>query len=527
MKRRHLLGLATAASAALAAPRILAAQNTRVMRFIPSSELNSIDPVWIPSGNVRTHGYMVFDTLYGIDASYRAVPQMVEGAVIEDDGRRWRLTLRSGLMFHDGTRVLARDCTASINRWSKRDPFGQALMAATDAISAPDDTTIEFRLKRPFALLPDALASTPYFMPAMMPERLARTDPFTQITEMVGSGPYRYKADERVSGARVVYERFEGYKPREGGVPEWTAGPKVAYFDRVEWTVIPDAATAASALISGEADRLEYANLDLLGLLRTARNVRVEIADPTGMPTDIRMNQAIPPFDNAGIRRALLGAVRQEDYVTAMAGTDSAMWKTGLGIFTIGSPMASDAGMDVLMGPRDIARVRDQIKAAGYGGEKVVLLVPADVPTAKAASDVCAEMLKSVGMNVDYQAMDWGTVAQRRMKKDPADHGGWNIWIMPGQGLSQFNPVVNGLLRTGPQAYFGWPTGPRLEALRDAWLAAPNLVTQQAICRDMQVQAFIDVPFIPVGQFFQPTAYAASIRNVSPGFATFWNIRRS
>ena len=79
--------------------------------------------------------------------------------------------MRAGLMFHDGTPVLVRDCTASINRWSKRDPFGQALMAATDAISAPDDTTIEFRLKRPFALLPDALASTPYFMPAMMPER--------------------------------------------------------------------------------------------------------------------------------------------------------------------------------------------------------------------------------------------------------------------------------------------------------------------------------------------------------------------
>ncbi len=118
-------------------------------------------------------------------------------------------------------------------------------------------------------------------------------------------------------------------------------------------------------------------------------------------------------------------------------------------------------------------------------------------------------------------------VAQRRMKRDPEEAGGWNIWIMPGPGLTQFNPVVSGLLRTGPQSYFGWPVSPRLEELRDAWLAAPDDAAQKKICEDIQRQAFIDLPMIPLGQYYQPTAYRVSLKDVVSGFATFWNVRRA
>jgi peptide/nickel transport system substrate-binding protein len=524
ISRRNVL--AAAATIALAAPSLVAAESTRVMRFIPQSELNSIDPAWIPAANVRTHGYLVFDTLYGIDGEYRPQPQMTEGATVENDGRLWQLRLRPGLAFHDGSPVLARDCVASINRFCARDSMGQALIAATDELSAPDDHTIQFRLKRRFPLLPDALASTSSFMCAIMPERLAHTDPFKQVTEMIGSGPYRYRADERVSGARVVYERNQAYRPRADGKLEWTAGPKIAYFDRIEWNVIPDAATAAAALQNGEADRWEYVNIDLVPLLRQAHDIKVAVLDETGLTCNIRMNQAIPPFDKPAVRQAVLRAVNQEDYMVAIAGADPTLWRTDFGFFTIGSPMANTAGLDVLHGKHDPAEIRQALADAGYRGEKVGILVASDVPTAKAASDVCADMLRRIGVNVDYLAMDWGMVAQRRMKKDPEEAGGWNIWIMPGPGLTQFNPVVSGLLRTGPQAYFGWPTGPRLEQLRSAWLEAPDLAAQKTLCEEIQRQAFIDLPMIPLGQYFQPTAYRTSLTGVLSGFATFWNVRR-
>ena len=150
--------------------------------------------------------------------------------------------------------MLARDCVASIKRWGARDAFGQALMARTDELSAPDDKTIVFRLKQPFALLPDALCHGASNMCAIMPEHIAETDPFKAFTEVIGSGPFRFKADERVQGSLFVYEKFDKYKPREDGEASFTAGPKVVHFDRVEWHVQPDPATKAAAMQAGEMD---------------------------------------------------------------------------------------------------------------------------------------------------------------------------------------------------------------------------------------------------------------------------------
>ena len=234
MRRRTFLGTSLAASAAgLTTPAALRAQNSRVLRFIPQADLTVLDPMWTTAYVTRNHAFMVYDTLFGQDSAYRPSPQMLEGFTTEDDGKTWTLTLRPGLLFHDNEPVRARDCVASLQRWGKRDAFGGALMAATDELLAKDDRTLVFRLKKPFALLPSALAKTPLYMPAIMPERIAKTDPFTQVTEMIGSGPFRFKADERVPGARVVYEKFARYKPRETGATDWTSGPKIVHFDRV------------------------------------------------------------------------------------------------------------------------------------------------------------------------------------------------------------------------------------------------------------------------------------------------------
>ncbi len=231
-RRQFLAG----GAALLATPKVAKAQGTSVLKFVPAADLSVLDPVWTTSYQTRDHGFLVFDTLYGLDNAFRPSPQMAAGATTEDGGKTWRITLRDGLAFHDRAKVLGRDAAASIRRWGARDGFGQALLAACDEISAPDDKTILFRLKAPFPLLPDALAKTPPSMCPIMPERLAATDPFKQVTEMVGSGPYRYKADERVPGALVVYERM-AYQPRADGVIDGTAGPKVAHFDRIEWRI--------------------------------------------------------------------------------------------------------------------------------------------------------------------------------------------------------------------------------------------------------------------------------------------------
>jgi ABC-type transport system substrate-binding protein len=203
MKRRDVLKTALAGATALATPRIAQATDAKTIRFVPHADLASLDPVWTTADITRNFSLAVYDTLYGYDAEFNVQPQMVDGAVVENDGRQWDLTLRDGLAFHDGTPVLARDCIATINRFAKRYPYGEALMARTDELSAPSDKVIRFRLKRPFALVPNALAEV---YCAIMPERLAKTDAFEQINEAMGSGPFRF-TPRSVVGQKVVYER--------------------------------------------------------------------------------------------------------------------------------------------------------------------------------------------------------------------------------------------------------------------------------------------------------------------------------
>lgn len=514
-------------AALLATPALAAGDRPSTLRFVPEADLTILDPIWTTAIVTQTHSYLVYDMLFGIDERLEVQPQMAKSAAAEQDGKLWRIVLRDGLLFHDGEKVLARDCIASIRRWWARDPFGQSLQAVTDELSAPDDRTIVFRLKLPFPLLPAALGKPIANLCVIMPERLARTDPAQQVTEVMGSGPYRFLPGERVAGARAAYEKFAGYRPRESGTPELTSGPKRAYFNRVEWTVMPDPATAAAALRAGEVDWLESPANDLLPMLRGRRDLKVEIKDKLGRIALLRMNQLYPPFDKPAVRRALLQAVDQSNFMAAVAGTDPALSRTGIGFFTPGSPAASDAGLDVWAKRPDAAASRRALADAGYSGEPVVLMGPADRPTLSAMADVAADLMQRLGMTVDYQTVDWGTLVARRAKKDSPSQGGWNMFPGDWLGLDASSPASYPPLRgNGDRAWFGWPKSPRVEELRQQWLEAPDAQARHAITTDLQRAAFEDVPFVPLGQYFSPTAYNASLTGMLSGLVLFWNIRR-
>jgi peptide/nickel transport system substrate-binding protein len=527
MRRRTLLKAIGSAAAVLAAPKVLRAESASVLRFTPLADLAVLDPVWAGARPTRNHAFLVFDTLYGLDDSLAVQPQMVAGHTVEDGGLAWTLTLREGLRFHDGQPVLGRDVVASIRRFGARDSFGQALLAVTDELSAPSDRTIRFRLKRRFPQLPLALAGCTNQTPVIMPERLAQTDPFTRVTEMVGSGPYRFLASEQLAGARVVYQRFAGYVPRADGRESYLAGPKIAHFDRVEWIIIPDPSTAAAALQSGEIDWWEMPTLDLAPMLARDRGIRLRQNEPanTGL---MRFNHLQPPFDNPAIRRAVLGAVSQADAMSAIAGDDEAQWEDRTGLFVRGMPLASDAGIDVLGGARDFDGVRRDLAAAGYQGERVVLIDAADVPVIHGIAQVGADELRRAGMNVDVQSMDFGSTFARRNNKGPVDQGGWSVQFTFMDGVVTFNPWNNfALAASGPKAAFGWPNSERIEALRAEWLQAGDLPTQQRICRELQLQMWQDVPYIPMGAYYQPTAMRADLTGVMKGTPQFHGIARS
>lgn len=524
MRRRTFIG--TAAAAALAAPAIAqvsAPGSARVLRFVPEGNLANPDPVWTTTTVARNHGAMIWDTLYGLDANFVPRPQMLAGEEVSDDKLTWRFTLRDGLRFHDGEPVRSADCVASIQRWARRRPLGQRLVQVTDEMRALDDKSFQVRLKQPYVLMRDALSDNVF----MMPERMARTDAFQQITEYVGSGPYRFLRDEWVSGSRAVYARFEGYQPRQEA-PGFMAGGKQAHFDRVEWRIIDDSATKAAALRNGEVDWWQNPQFDLLELLRAGRDVRVETLDRVGLLGIIAFNHLHPPFSNPKLLRALLPAIDQQEFMEAACGSETSAYKVPAGFFTPGQPMANAAGLEVLSGKRDLELAKRLVKESGYAGERIALVVPQDYPIQAAHSALVRDVFGKLGLNVDYQSTDWGTLVSRRASREGVDKGGWSSFCTTWEGLTTANPAGNVPLRgNGLDGWFGWPTSPRLEGLRDRWFDAPDEAGQKGIAAEMQRVAFEEVPFIPTGQIFQPTAFRTSLRDmVASPFPVFWGVRK-
>jgi peptide/nickel transport system substrate-binding protein len=526
MKRREILQTALAGGAALAAPRVVSAQAaSKTITFTPHADLASLDPVWTTADITRNFSLAVYDTLYGYDAKFNVQPQMVEGAKIDNDGKLWELTLRDGLAFHDGTPVLARDCVATIVRFAKRYPFGQALMERTDELSAPSDKVIRFRLKKPFALLPNALAEV---YCAIMPERLAKTDAMQQVSEAMGSGPFKFVASERIPGQRVVFVKHDKYVPRKDGVPSFNAGPKIVYVDRVVWNFIPDPATASAALTQGEIDWWENPTIDLIPQLRLSKDLTLTVKDRTGEIGCLRFNHLFPPFNSAAVRRVVVEAIDQKEVMEAVAGAVPSLIKTDVGIFVPGTPMASTVGIEITHGPKNYDKLKQDLAAAGYQGEKIVVLAASTIPTIWAEAQVASDTLKKIGMNVDFQALEWGTVVQRRASQEPVDKGGWNIFYTFLGGFGNISPAPDIAIRSSGTVgnWFGWPTDPKMEEFRSAWFDAPDVASQRKIAEQMQVEFWQSPPYVPLGMYDQPTAFHKYLQDVRDGWPQFYGVKK-
>jgi peptide/nickel transport system substrate-binding protein len=527
MRRRDVLrnaaSVAAIGSAGLFRPAI-AQGAAKTLRFVPQANLSSLDPIWTTFATATNYGYMVFDTLYGIDDRLQAQPQMCAGHEVSPDRLTWTFTLRDGLLFHDGEKVRAIDCSTSLARWAVKDPFGQQIALQTEEMKPLDDKRFQIRLKKPFSQMLYALGARACFM---MPERMAKTPASEQIKEYVGSGPYRFLAKEWVSGVQAVWAKFDKYVPRQES-PQYFSGGKVVNIDRVEWIVQPDAATAAAALQTGEVDWVEWPLIDILPTLKHADGVAVKTLDRFGYLGVLAFNHLYPPFDNPKLLRALLPAVDQEAYVQAVVGEQTDLGRYPVGFFTSGTPMANKAALEVLSGPRDLALAKKLVAESGYRGEPILLMAPTDLPPPLRLAQVTHNLFLKLGLNVEFLAMDGGSMVSRRANSSPPDKGGWNSFCTVWSGLTVSNPGSSYPLRAnGKGGWFGWPTDELLEDLRQQWFDAPDLATQQAVCEQIQRRAFETVPFMPLGQVLLPAAFRKNVTDiVSCSLPLFWGVKK-
>ena len=520
LTRRHLLAAAPAMG--LARPA-LARGSDKLLKFVPAAAYSSPDPIWTTAIVVGIHALMVWDTPYGSDIDLAPKPQMVAGEEVSADGKTWLFTLRDGLLFHDGEKVRAQDVVPSISRWGQRNTYGQRLLAIADEIAVVDDRRWRIRLKEPFPQMQYALSQGCY----VMPERMAMVPASQAVKEFVGSGPFVFQARDWVSGVRSVYTKFDQYVPRQEA-PSNTSGGKVVNFERVEWVIQPDPGTGASALMAGEVDWVDQPLFDHLPMLARNSGVVLAEADPFGLIGGLFLNHQQPPFNNKKLRQALLPAIDQKEYVAAVLGEQVKYAKIPVGYFTVGSPLASDAGMAALTGPRSLERAKQLVAESGYAGEPVLLMSPSDQPQMHAMAALCHSIFQKLGINVTLATTDWGTLLTRRSVQKPVSEGGWSAFNTRITGLGGADPTSVQLRGNGLKAWFGWPDVPELERLREAWFRAPSLAEQQAICREMQVAAFEGVPYIPLGQWSQPTAHRSDLEGfVKASTHVVWGVRRA
>jgi peptide/nickel transport system substrate-binding protein len=492
-----------------------------VLRVAPSSDLEILDPMFTTSGTTRNHAYLIYDTLFGMDAQGRIAPQMVNSWSVSKDGKLWTFTLRDGLEFHDGAPVTSGDVIASLQRWGQKDVMGQRLLAFVESWEASSPQTFRMKLKAPYALVPESLGKPDSYVAFVMPRRVAEIPADTPIDDMTGSGPFIFRKDEWKQGEKVVYVRNPRYKPRPEP-PSGTAGGKTAKVDRVEWIIIKDPQTQVNALAAGEVDLLTSAPHDLYPSLRGNPNIHMFDDAPFTGQFQMIFNHLQPPFDKPKARRAAMAALNQPAFLQTQVGIAD-KYHVCFSVYPCGAPYATTKGMELLEN-HSLDRARQLLKESGYRGETVIVLRPSDLASLAKLPVVAAQLLRQAGFNVEVQSMDWNTMLARRARKE-----GWNVFLTLWWWPALLNPVTSNVLSAEgyPHAYYGWPSDPALEALRSDFALARTEEERKRIAERVQVRAMDLAVFVPLGEFQLVMAARRSVTGAVPGFfPVFWNLEK-
>ncbi|MBN8941979.1 MAG: ABC transporter substrate-binding protein [Rhizobiales bacterium] len=526
MTRTRLVALSLAAASIFATVQAYAQPAPqRVLRVAPHADLKTLDPVAASIVITRMHGLMIYETLFAWDSNLQPRPQMVKSFQTSADGLAWTFTLRPGLKFHDGQPVTTRDVIASLKRWMARDTIGGKLGEYTDRMEATDDRTFVLRLKRPFALVPFALGSAVGQIPAIMRESDAASDPMKPVTEAIGSGPFRFNRTEWRSGAKVVYDRNPDYVPRAEPA-DGLAGGRVVKVDRVEWLIMPDPATAAAALQTGEIDIWEQPSQDLIPVITGNRSIRVERYSNLANQVMLRPNHLYPPFNNPKARLALAYATDQADFLAGGFG-DEQFWRRCNAYFVCGGPNGTEAGTEGYAKP-DLDTARRLLRESGYHGERLVLTTSNDIAAIGRMAEVTADALKKVGFNVDVQFSDWGTVTTRQQNRGAPDQGGWNLFVTYASGATMQSPMTNIGTNMGcERAWAGWPCDAEAERLRGAVVDATDDAARKSAVEALHRRLAEVQPYRVLGQFDQPYARRTNISGVlTAPVMLFWNVEK-
>ena len=360
---------------------------------------------------------------------------------------------------------------------------------------------------------------------AIMREADANRPDNVPLTTPIGSGPFRYVVAERRAGAKVVFERNPDY-PARAEPANGLAGARVVKFDRVEWTIMPDATTAANALATGEIDFWDTVGADLIPFLKK-RNITVRAR---ALPTTsfVRFNFQLPPFNDVRARQALALLIDQSDMMPAVAGDDG-KWSVCYSFSVCGTVYGTEAGSEPYR-KVDVAKAKALLAEAGYKGETLILVGTPQLAPINTMTQILARRLQEAGVKVDIQMTDFPGMLQRiNQRNKPVGDGGYHLFAYYAIGASWFHPLTNVSvdLNCEGRSWPGYPCDPIGENLRQKFLAAPDDAGRKVAFEAFQRRMWAFLPYVPAGQFDVTNAYRTNVAGVTDDlFLNYWNMEK-
>ena len=485
-----------------------------VLTYIPIQDCGLLDSVPSNDWCAGNHQVAVQDQPFGLDARGEALPQMVGEWSVTPDGLTYTMTLRDGIMYHDGTPVLAETVVASIQRWGGKAAAGKAIFEpfVTD-MSALDAGTFQFVLSEPIGLILPTIASQRLPILTVQSPEDAALDSLDHAPNRMGSGPFTFVSWE--PGNELIWDKWDDYRPRNEAPSGW-AGGKWVLVDRVVNQFVVDPNTKAALLEAGEVDLVHQLPADLFPALDGNANI-TPFFDPQANTNQMRFNHIQPPSDNKLFRQAVAMAMDQAEYVAAMqpepfAAICYSIWGCNTSLET-----TTDSGN--FLAQTDLTAAQALLAQSGYNNELVVLMAASNFTEILNAGIVTNAVLERLGVNVDFQQMDWTSMAEKRNVRNAPDDGGWNMFHTWGSArepheISFFNTE-----------WAGWYQNDRVDTLKQDYLRAGSLDDRRAIADELQMIYMDEFPSIIVGEHFGFSGMRSDVRDfINTPIHPFWQV---
>jgi peptide/nickel transport system substrate-binding protein len=388
-----------------------------VLRIGNLGEPPSLDPHWGTQTITEVLANHIYEGLYALDEGYRPIPMLAESHSVSRDGLVYTFKLRRGITFHNGKEMGADDVVASLTRWSKRSVYGKALFAQVADLRAVDRHTVEMKLKERSGIVLVSLA-VPNNMAAIYPKEIAdKFPPDQRVTEWVGTGPFRlaeWKPDQYI---RMV--RFDGYKPLPGA-PSGYGGAKVAYLDELRWIPVPDVASRAAQVESGDLDFGDDLDANAYDRLSKHAQVRPIIVKPYYWLVAV-FNKKEGLMTNQKLRQAWQAAIDIEPIMKTVAGGKSQFYRMDSSLAFQELPTWHTKIAGLPWNERNKDKAKRLLQEAGYKGEPIRFMTTQEYKWMYDFALVTKQQLEDVGFKIDLQVMDWSTLGQRRVNPKEYD----------------------------------------------------------------------------------------------------------